>query len=141
MSIKNVVDAEFETWNVKDLHGWLGLHANTAHLVAPGGVVLDGLDGARTFWHGFQDAFPDNRVLLHRLIDGGDDAAVEATFEGTHTGVLAGADGTCIEATGSRVSVPFVSVYRCEHGRISGHRLYFDQLELLGQLGVMNAPA
>ncbi|WP_018332600.1 ester cyclase [Actinomycetospora chiangmaiensis] len=141
MSNRDLVHAEFETWNLKDLDGWLGLYTDAPRMIAPGGLVLDGLDGARTFWHGFQDAFPDNRVLLHRLIEGADATAVEATFEGTHTGVLEGADGTRTEATGSHVSVPFASVYRCEHDRISGHRLYYDQLELLGQLGVMNAPA
>ena len=138
MDIRKLVEAEFETWNAKDIDRWLDLYAEAPRMIAPGGVVLDGREGARLFWHGYRDAFPDNHVHLQLLVDRDDDAVVEATFEGTHTAVLAGADGTRIEPTGSHVSVPFVSIYRTEGGRISTHRLYFDQIELLGQLGVMS---
>jgi predicted ester cyclase len=141
MTTRELVQAEFETWNAKDLDRWLNLHVDTPRMVAPGGVVLDGRDGARAFWHGYQDAFPDNRVILHLLVDHEDHAAVEATFDGTHSCTLEGADGSRIGATGRHVSVPFVSVYRCAGDRISSHRLYFDQLELLDQLGVVSPAA
>lgn len=42
-----------------------------------------------------------------------------------------------VEATGKPVRVPFCGLYLVENGVITGHTLYFDQLEMLTQLGLM----
>ena len=59
----------------------------------------------------------------------------EFTFEGTHTGPLVGAVGT-IPATGKRVVVRGVLVGRYERGLAIDVRLYYDQLDVLTQLGL-----
>jgi ketosteroid isomerase-like protein len=42
-----------------------------------------------------------------------------------------------VEATGRSVTLPFVMIYRTNGESITGMRLYFDQMELLTQLGVI----
>ncbi len=104
-------------------------------------MALKGLEGSEAFWHAWQDAFPDNRVTL-RAAFGTDDAGVEeGVFAGTHTEVLRSADGTELPPQGRSVSVPYVMVYGFRAGRVLSVHVYFDQVELLAQLGVLPAPA
>ena len=56
-------------------------------------------------------------------------------FEGTHTEAL-NALGGSILATGKRVAVPLVSVLGVAGGRFTSFAVYFDQMELLTQLGL-----
>lgn len=42
-------------------------------------------------------------------------------------------------ATGKRVAVPFVTVQGFAHDRFTTFALYFDQMELLTQLGLTQA--
>jgi len=36
---------------------------------------------------------------------------------------------------------PFGAIFRVDNGKIASIRLYYDQLEVLSQLGLMPAPA
>ena len=56
-------------------------------------------------------------------------------FEGTHSGLLVGAVRT-IPATGRKVVVRGVMVGRYERKVAIDIRLYYDQLEVLAQLGL-----
>jgi hypothetical protein len=56
-------------------------------------------------------------------------------FEGTHTATL-NAPGGSIPATGRRITVPFVSVLGVAGDRFTSIAVYFDQMELLTQLGL-----
>ena len=38
--------------------------------------------------------------------------------------------------TGKRVAIPFVTTYTCADGLFADFRLYFDQLDLISQLGL-----
>jgi predicted ester cyclase len=42
-----------------------------------------------------------------------------------------------IPATGNKVDFTFVGVFRVENGKISSIRLYYDQIEVFAQLGLM----
>jgi predicted ester cyclase len=46
-------------------------------------------------------------------------------------------NGVEIPATGRTLDFAFVGVFRVEAGRISSIRLYYDQVEVLAQLGLM----
>jgi hypothetical protein len=59
----------------------------------------------------------------------------ECIFEGRHSGPLVGADGA-IPATGKKVVVRGVLVGRYERGLATDVRLYYDQLDVLTQLGL-----
>ncbi|WP_433503762.1 ester cyclase [Pseudonocardia halophobica] len=134
-----LVRNEFEAWNSRNLEGWLAHYSDKSVFDVPGGVHLEGLDGAHMFWGGYQNGFPDNRVVERRLFGQDGQVLLEAVFEGTHTGPLPTPDGQMVEATGKPVRVPFCGLYLVENGVITGHTLYFDQLEMmLTQLGLMS---
>ena len=104
----------------------------------PGGVSGSGTEMARTFYHLWQDAFPDNQVRIVRIVDGDDVAVLEAVFEGTQTDALNAPAGS-IPATGKRVAIPFVTLQDFANDRFTTFALYFDQMELLTQLGLTPA--
>jgi ketosteroid isomerase-like protein len=56
---------------------------------------------------------------------------------GTHAGLLRSPDGAEVPATGKQFDFPFVGVFRVEGGKIRSIRIYYDQLELLMQLGLI----
>jgi predicted ester cyclase len=70
------------------------------------------------------------------VIAEGNTLVEESVFEGTNSGPLPGPDGSEIPATGQRVSAPFSGVYTVQDGKIASTRLYFDQLDMLAQLGL-----
>jgi ketosteroid isomerase-like protein len=46
-----------------------------------------------------------------------------------------------IPATGKSLDFPFSAIFRVENGKIASIRLYYDQIDVLTQLGLMPAPA
>jgi ketosteroid isomerase-like protein len=65
----------------------------------------------------------------------------EGFVVGTNTGPLALPTGRTLPPTGRQVRVRSCDVATVEDGLITSHRAYFDQLELLGQLGLLPEPA
>jgi predicted ester cyclase len=107
---------------------------------APGGVRLEGRDAATGYAMSWLNGFPDAKMTLQNEIACGDYVVQECTFEGTHTGPLEGAGGT-IPATGRKVVGKSVQVTRWQNGLATESRLYFDQVEVLTQLGQLPEPA
>jgi ketosteroid isomerase-like protein len=133
---KQLLQRSVDTWNERDHDAWTALYdADAFELQAPGGLRAAGPEAVELVWTTWNGAFPDNKIGVIGAHGERDVATHEGLFEGTHTGPLIGAAGS-IEATGASVSLPFVMVYRSEEGKITGLRLYFDQLELMTQLGV-----
>jgi len=85
---------------------------------------------------GFLKSFPDQRVTLDRVIAEGDYVAVLATYFGTQTGPMGD-----MPATGKSVSSPFLAMFRIESGRIAEMWVEWDNLAMLGQLGLFPPPA
>jgi ketosteroid isomerase-like protein len=86
---------------------------------------------------GIMDAFPDSVVSVQRSFGTGDWACVEVLFRGTHTGPMPGPDGTEIPPTNQSVEWPYCMVMRFEDGLVSELYEYYDQVNLLTQLGLM----
>lgn len=82
----------------------------------------------------FEKGFPQYRLKADDIIEQGDKVVVRARFMGTHNGEFNG-----IPATGKSVELPFIIIYRFEGSRIAEHWLQANHLELLTQMGVMNA--
>jgi steroid delta-isomerase-like uncharacterized protein len=132
-----VINSLIAAWNERDKETFVNGYGDDCEITSPGGVVLRGRDGVEAFWHGYQDAFPDNRIIVGTVFGTGEEAVEEAVFEGTHTGPLRAPDGQEIPATGRRASTPFSQVFTLRDGRVARARLYFDQVDLLSQLGLM----
>ena len=97
---------------------------------------LSGVSGAREEVGVYITAFPDMEVSVDELVAEGDRVALRATVRGTHGGELAG-----IPATGKRVEVVAMQIYRLVDGKIAEAWLSIDRLGMLQQIGVIPAPA
>jgi predicted ester cyclase len=127
-----VVRRHIEAFNARDRDAepWSG----TAELVAPGAAIR-GREQVLVFLSVFQEAFPDGRLELKQLLVDGDTAAGEGVFVGSHEGVLRTPAGE-VAATGRRVDLRWAALYRAEGDELVSEHLFFDQLELLSQLGL-----
>ena len=77
-------------------------------------------------------------VLRRRLLAEGSVVAAEGRFIGTHTGVMRAPAGD-VAATGRHVHFRWMSSYEVRGDELASEHLYFDQADLLGQLGLMPA--
>jgi predicted ester cyclase len=127
-------------WNRRDKDAFLTDFDPRCEITGPGGLVLRGRDGAELFWHIHQDAFPDNHITVRAVLETTNAVTIEATFEGTHTGVLRRVNGSQVAATGRLARITYAAVHTYRHKRIATLHLYFDQAELLAQLGVRTLP-
>ncbi len=92
---------------------------------------------ARVRWvQGLMAAFPDGRAAVKRVFGDGEWVCAELTFAGTHTGPLASGSGV-VPATNRTVEFPYCLVMRVRDGQIAELHEYFDQVELLTQLGLL----
>lgn len=136
---KELLQRMHEVWNTHDLQAWCALANDDVQITMPG-VALSGPNAMEEMFTTWNEAFPENSVTIKTIIGEGDTSAVEATFAGTHTGVLRGPSGD-IPATGRKVSLAYTNVTKAVNGRIATQHVLFDQLELMTQLGLTPAPA
>jgi predicted ester cyclase len=132
---KRVVERHVEAFNARDADSspW----SDDADLVAPNGS-MHGREEVLGFLGVFWDAFPDGRLETSALLAEGSVVAAEGRFIGTHTGVMRTPAGD-VAATGRDVDLRWMSRYEVRGDELASEHLYFDQAELLGQLGLMPA--
>jgi ketosteroid isomerase-like protein len=121
-----------------DQEGFLALFADDCHWFVPGADIR-GKEQLRGWIAPFWTGFSTFRHDLERTIAEGDDVVFgEGTWTGTNDGTLVMPDGE-LPPTGRTVSFRFaIAGTRTPDGEhIAGVHLYFDQLEFLGQLGVL----
>jgi len=137
---KSVADAAISTFNDHDETGIRALYAENAVFEAPGDVRVQGADACAEYVLVWQRAFPDAKLVLQRETIAGDTAVHEFTFEGTHTDTLASPVGD-IPATNRSLVGRGCEVIEVADGKIRSFRLYFDQVQIMTQLGLMPEPA
>jgi steroid delta-isomerase-like uncharacterized protein len=108
---------------------------NYEWLMTPTGQVFHGGDGMRAYLAGWAAGFPDSQVEVTNVIVGEDQAVVEFTGRGTHSGTLATPMGA-IEATGQQVELHFCDVYEIAEGKLRRGRSYFDLATMMRQMGL-----
>jgi predicted ester cyclase len=116
------------------------LNAENTVFEAPGDVRIEGREAATQYAMAWLNAFPDARLTVKNELVSGDWVAQEFTFEGTHEGTLSGPAGD-IPATHRRLNGRGVQVFRVEGDAVVDTRLYFDQVQVMTQLGLMPEPA
>jgi steroid delta-isomerase-like uncharacterized protein len=123
-----------DAFNSHDADGRAAIEAPDMEFVMPGGVTLRGheqvMQAVRAFW----DALPDAKITVVDLVAIGNVVVTEGTIAGTHNGTFQTPQGE-IPPTGNPVSLRYAAVKRFEGDRLVSEHLYFDQLELLQQLG------
>ena len=133
---REVFDRATAAINAHDAEAIAACYTEDAEVRDPFGTHRGRQDVAE-YWRVFFTAFPDARGEAVRRYDAGDTAIDEWEFEGTHTGPLANPDGSVIPATGKTVRMRGADFGRVESGLIAEHRIYFDQMEMLAQLGLV----
>jgi predicted ester cyclase len=130
---KQVVERHVDAFNAHqaDAEPW----AEDAEFVAPG-ASLSGREEVLAFLGAFWEAFPDGRLELSRLVGEGSLAAAEGRVIGTHSGVFRTPTGE-VPATGRLVEFRWMSAYEARGDELASEHLFFDQVELLSQLGLM----
>ena len=84
------------------------------------------------FFKGFSSAFPDHQHTIDEQIAEGDKVVSRFTIRGTHNGDLQG-----IAHTGKRVTIEGTMIDQMVGGKIQEHRVFYDMLGLLQQLGAV----
>jgi steroid delta-isomerase-like uncharacterized protein len=127
-----------EAFNAHDEARLHALDREDVVFEAPGDVKLAGPDATTEYAMSWLRAFPDARITVQNTIAADDWAVQEFTFEGTHEETLVGPAGE-IPATHRRLTGRGVQIIRVQGGKIADVRLYYDQVQLLTQLGLMPA--
>jgi steroid delta-isomerase-like uncharacterized protein len=116
------------------------LNAENAVFEAPGEVKLQGRDASAEYAMAWLRAFPDARIDVHNELVAGDWVVQEFTFTGTHEDTLSSPGGD-IPATHKKLTGRGTQIFRIDGETVADTRLYFDQVQVMTQLGLMPEPA
>ncbi len=135
---KHVLDRNITALNARDIDGYLANPRPDVEFVLSGDITLHGRDQVRHYTEALWKAFPDGKLAFGEQVFVEDAAATELVFTGTHTGPMMTPNGP-IPPTGKRVTTHSVSILRMKDDLIASEHVYFDQLEMLTQLGLKPA--
>jgi steroid delta-isomerase-like uncharacterized protein len=132
---REVSDRYTDLINAHDAEAIAALYADDGVLSDPTGEYR-GREAIVEYWQGFFQTFPDISGRDEFEAESGDTAINEWSTSGTNEGPLETPEGT-IPATGKRVTLRGCDAMTVRGGRITSHRVYYDQLSFLGQLGLV----
>jgi steroid delta-isomerase-like uncharacterized protein len=95
---------------------------------------VEGAEKIVELFKGWKQAFPDAVGTVTSAVASGDQAALEVTWKGTHTGPLVSAEGT-IPPSGKRQETPAAFFLTFSGDKIKESRHYFDSMTLFKQIG------
>jgi steroid delta-isomerase-like uncharacterized protein len=133
---KNLLERYVERYNAGDLDTVMDLYAEDAVQLMPDGT-FEGRSKIRERLARELAAVPDVHFEFVSFVEQGDAFADEWTFVGTHTGPLTLPDGTELPPTGKRVEMKGMELVRVRDGKIVVDNLYYDNLALAVQLGLV----
>jgi steroid delta-isomerase-like uncharacterized protein len=135
---KAILELAIDHWNAGDREAWATLYAEDVVYEAPGGQRISGIgDLKEKYFDALVNAAPDRVSRDIILYADGEHVVEQARYVGTHTGPLRSPDGVEVPATGKKFDFPFVGIFHIEGGKIRAIRIYYDQVELFTQLGLM----
>ncbi len=138
---RELMDRATEAYFSKDFETLRTLYAPDVVATTPDAGTLNGIDALLEWNNSLDAAFPDMRYELTAAHEAGDCAIDQGDVIGTHTGPLRLPDGGSIEPTGRQIRMRSADMATVRDGKIVRHDFYYDQLEMLTQLGLLEAPA
>ena len=135
-SLRDLAEQGFQLYNAGDVEGLVNSYAEDATLVTPFGT-FEGRAAIHEYWSRDKAAFPDATGTLDVIVEQGDTLADEWTVVGTNTGPLVMPDGTELPPTGKRVELKGMELVQLRDGKIAVHHVYWDNMAVAGQLGVL----
>jgi ketosteroid isomerase-like protein len=140
MTHQPLIDRHYAEINSNEFGDAAELFAPDIETRVPDAGTLTGIEPFVAYGQAFLRAFPDGRIHGDRYVEQGDRVVVEGRFTGTNTGPLQTPAGE-IPPTGRPMVLPFADVFRVIDGKIAEHRVYYDVLGLMAQLGLLPEPA
>jgi len=89
-------------------------------------------EGVKMLFAGMRAAFPDLQIRVDEQVADGEKVVTRKTFQGTHRGEFIG-----IAGTGRPIAFEVIDVLTFRGDRIAEHRVVFDRMTLMQQLGAM----
>ncbi|MFI1254749.1 nuclear transport factor 2 family protein [Streptomyces netropsis] len=121
----------------KDLKTVAECYAEDAVAVMPDEGEIRGRENITEYWRQMTEAVPEATFESLTKYEAGDTAIDEGFFRGRNTGPLVLPSGESLPATGKEIRIRGCDCATVQDGRIVSYRLYFDQLDFLGQLGLL----
>ena len=137
---RDLLERYIEMYNAGDLDGVMDLYADDAVQLMPDGT-FEGRAAIKDRLAQELDAFSDVAHRYVSYVEQEDAFADEWVFVGTHTGPLVLPDGTELAATGRRVEMPGMELVKVRDGKIVANNLYYDNLAVAAQFGLLPQPA
>jgi steroid delta-isomerase-like uncharacterized protein len=136
MSNADAVREEQRAFNDRDWDAMRDLIADDCVFIDGMGRRHEGPDAfVNDYSKGWAGAFSDGRITEPKIYDAGDTVVTEFVGSGTNDGQLGP-----MPATGRSAELPYCEIYHFDaDGKVIGGRAYFDQMNLMAQLG--QAPA
>ena len=123
--------------DAQDLEAAAECYATDAVAETPDQGQIRGRDAIAEYFRQLTDAFPDVRYEPQHGHESSNVAIDEGYVVGTHTAPLPLPSGESVPATGKQIRVRSCDIISVEDGLVTSHRFYFDQMEFLGQLGLL----
>jgi predicted ester cyclase len=137
---RKMLEDYVEWYKARDLDAIMDLYADDAVQGMPEGV-FKGRSTIRERLAQELDAFSDIDWGYVSYVEQGDAFADEWYFVGTHTGPFRLPDGSDLPPTGKRVELHGMELVELRDGKIVVDNLYYDNLSIASQLGLLPAPA
>jgi steroid delta-isomerase-like uncharacterized protein len=129
------VREHMQSENVHDFDTTIGTFSHPRYEIIPTGEVYDGEQEVRRYFAQTRAAFPDQRNELISLRHADDAVIVEFFLLGTHLGPL-----RALPPTGRSFRSRMTAFFIFDGDRITCERVYFDQADILLQLGLAHDP-
>ena len=136
-SVEANVKMYTHTWDEIINHGRLDMFNDsifTTDVVMHTNPDRVGIDSARAYYTNYLTGFSGITFTIKDVFGQGNKLVKYWNFKGKHTGVFFG-----IPPTGRVVDIDGVTLVRMSHGKIAEERDFFDNLDLMTQLGLMPA--
>lgn len=134
---REVMDRLTTAATARDKETQAACYAADAVITTPDHGEITGREAISDYLSGFGEAFPDIGYEYAQKHEAGDVAIDEGFITGTNTGPLPLPSGESLPPTGKSIRVRSCDVARVEGGVITTHNFYFDQMEFMGQLGLL----
>ena len=132
---RTAFDAWIDAFNSHDQAAIRDLTADDCIFEGPG-VRLEGGDATVGYAMGWLNAFSDAKIQVDSVVVDGDWAAMTGYFKGTHDNTLSGPGGD-VPATGRRLEGRCSQFVRFADGKSVEEYLYYDQMDVATQLGIV----
>ena len=135
-NLRSIVEQHYLDLNDHSLERTRQMVTDDVVTIMPGAPPMVGFEPFSQYADAFFRAFPDLHIELNNCVEHGDAVIAEATLTGTHTAPLASPSGE-IPATNRRIELTAADAFDVKDGKVTGHRVYFDQMVMMTQLGLV----